>query len=111
MRKEGTQLLRLLALTAIPNVIISLHLGIARVQQKVSEIVVRQFALCVLTLGLGYLFLRMYGITGVGMGILMSETVVALVLFFTSLWPILGKPIVSSIQGSSRLLRSDSKHD
>jgi O-antigen/teichoic acid export membrane protein len=96
---EGTLLMRLLTLSALPNVIISLHVGIARVQQKVSEIVGRQFALCVLTLGLSYYFLQVYGITGVGIGVLTSEIVVAIVLLFTSLWPIVGAPLVARIKG------------
>jgi hypothetical protein len=92
--EEGTTLIRLLTLTALPNVIISLHLGVARVQQRVSEVIIRQFALCVLTLGLSYLFLEWYGIVGVGWAILISESIVAVVLLFTSLWPIIGTPLV-----------------
>jgi len=87
-------LIRLLTLTAIPNIIISLHLGIARVQQRVSEVIIRQFALCVLTLGLSYFALKSYGIVGVGVAILVAETIVAIVLLFTSLWPIIGTPLV-----------------
>jgi len=91
---EGTQLMRLLTLTAIPNIITALHLVTARAQQKVAEIIIRQFALCVLTLGLSYFMLNAYGIVGVGWAVLISESVVAIVLIFTSLWPILGTPLV-----------------
>jgi hypothetical protein len=44
-------------------------------------------------LGLSYIFLKIYGIVGVGIAVLVSESVVALVLLFTSLWPIIGAPL------------------
>jgi len=91
--EEGTLLLRLLALTALPNIVISLYVCIARVRQKVFDVVVSQFVLCVLTLSTGYVFLGMYGISGVGIAILLSESLVAIGLLATSLWPILGAPI------------------
>lgn len=90
---EGSQLLRLLTLSALPNVIISLYLGIARVRQRVSGIIVLQLVLCVLTLGLSSLFLERYGITGVGMAILISEVIVAVVILLTTLRPILISPV------------------
>jgi O-antigen/teichoic acid export membrane protein len=110
--EEGTQLLRLLALTALPNVIISLHLGVTRVQQRVAEVIIRQFALCVLTLGLSYIFLKMYGIVGVGVAVLVSESVVALVLLFTSLWPIIGTPLFAKYSSvATRSISVDSQQE
>jgi len=107
--EEGTQLIRLLALSAFPNVIILLHLGVARAQHRTSEAIFRQFALCVLTLGLSYYLLGIYGITGVGVAVLVSDSLVALVLFFTSLWPIIGAPIFVKYSGMiTRPIRVDS---
>ena len=91
---EGTQLLRLLTLTTIPNVVISLYLGIARVRQQVSGIIFVQGAFCVLTLGLSYLLLPMVGIVGVGIAVLVGESCIAVTLFFTNLWPILCTPLL-----------------
>ena len=74
---EGTALFRLLVLAAIPNLVTTMYIGIARVQQHVAVITVIQGAFCVLGLGLSYLLLPMYGITGVGLAILLSDTLVA----------------------------------
>ena len=90
---EGTQLLRLLTLAAFPNVITSLYLGIARVRQRVAGIIVLQLLLCVLSLGLSAIFLELYGITGVGWAILVSEVVLAIGVLVTSLRPILLTPL------------------
>ena len=98
---EGTQLLRLLTLAALPNIIISLYLGIARVRQRVSGIILLQLVLCVLTLGLSFIFLDEYGITGVGLAILVSEVVVAVGLLLTSLRPILLEPLWLKLLGRS----------
>jgi O-antigen/teichoic acid export membrane protein len=98
---EGTQLLRLLALAALPNILTSLYLGIARVKQRVSGIIALQVALCVLTLGLSSLFLQRYGITGVGIAILVSEVIVALGVLVTGLRSILLKPLWLKLVGPS----------
>jgi O-antigen/teichoic acid export membrane protein len=92
---QGAQLLRLLTLSALPNVLTSLYLDIARVRQRVGGIIALQLALCVLTLGLSSVLLERYGITGVGMAILASEIIVALVVLLTSLRPILMTPVAS----------------
>jgi O-antigen/teichoic acid export membrane protein len=108
---EGTQLLRLLTLAAVPNVIISLYLGIARVRQQVSGIILVQVALCVLTLGLSYFLIKLYGITGVGIAILATETGVAVALLLTGLRPILATSLpFGFLELSSRLLRISGEH-
>jgi O-antigen/teichoic acid export membrane protein len=91
---QGTQLLRLLTLASLPNIITSLYLGIARVRQRVSGIIALQLALCVLTLGLSTLWLGCYGITGVGLAILVSEMVVAAGVLLFGLRPILITPLL-----------------
>ena len=89
----GTQLLRLLSLTVLPNIVISLYMGVARVQQRVAGIILVQGALCVLTLGLGYLLLPRFGIIGVGAAVLVSEGLLALVLLCTVLRPLVWPPL------------------
>ncbi len=74
---EGAGLLRLLALGALPNLVNMLYLSVARVRNRVGAIVVVQAALCALALGLSYPLLHLYGITGVGIAWLSSQTLVA----------------------------------
>jgi len=74
---EGADLLRLLALGALPNLVNMLYLSVARVRNRVGAIVIVQAALCALTLGLSYPLLHRYGIIGVGIAWLSSQTLVA----------------------------------
>jgi O-antigen/teichoic acid export membrane protein len=86
---EGTTLLRLLSLSAVPNIITSLYLSIVRVQRRMKAVVTMLVSLCVLILGLTYLLLPVYGINGIGIAWLVGQTAVALVLLLTefrSLW-------------------------
>lgn len=93
---EGGTLLRLLALSAIPYSINVLYLGFARVRHQIGGIVLVQGSLCILGLGLSYALLHTYGITGVGLGWLVSQTIVALVLIFTRLRPVISVVIRGS---------------
>jgi O-antigen/teichoic acid export membrane protein len=86
---EGAMLLRLLALSAIPNVIVVLYVSLARVENRVRGIVMVQGALCVLVLSMSYVLLQTFGITGVGLAWLASQTVVAVFLWLTRLRSIL----------------------
>jgi LysM repeat protein/O-antigen/teichoic acid export membrane protein len=74
---EGAGLLRLLALGALPNLVNMLYLSVARVRHRVVTIVAVQMALCMLTLGLSYPLLHVYGIMGIGIAWLSSQTLVA----------------------------------
>jgi O-antigen/teichoic acid export membrane protein len=80
---EGTTLLRLLCLSALPNIITSLYTSIARVQQRMTAIVVVQVSLCSLILLITFLLLGRYGITGIGIAWLAGQTIVAVILLFT----------------------------
>jgi O-antigen/teichoic acid export membrane protein len=82
---EGAELLRWLALATLPNTIIVLYIALARVQNRVAGIIVVQGALCVLVLGLSYGLLDVYGIAGVGIAWLTSQTVVAICLLLPHL--------------------------
>ncbi len=93
---EGASLLRLLALATIPNVVVILYLGFLRVQNRIGGVIGVHGAIAVATLGLSYVWLRSYGITGVGLAWLVSQTVMAVFLLFTHLRPILRRdPAVS----------------
>lgn len=82
---EGTTLLRLLSLSAIPNIVQALYVSIARVQRRMAAIVIILGVFCALVLVLSYLLLRLYGITGVGVAWLVSQTIIAAILALTQL--------------------------
>jgi O-antigen/teichoic acid export membrane protein len=82
---QGTDLLRLLALATIPNIVNALYIGIARVRRRMASIVLVQGALCIISLGLTPVLLHVYGIAGVGLAWLISQSVVAVFLMFTEL--------------------------
>lgn len=87
---EGTKLLRLLAISTLPNTILMLYLSIARVQNNTRGVILSQGALCLSLLGLSYELLPQWGITGVGWASLISQSAVALLLLsLTSLRGIL----------------------
>lgn len=83
--EEGATLLRLVALSTIPNIVVSVYISVARVQRWMPSIIAVQGTLCVLTLGLSYILLPIYGITSVGVVMITSQLIVALVLLFTRL--------------------------
>ncbi|MEZ4863305.1 MAG: hypothetical protein R3C14_18455 [Caldilineaceae bacterium] len=86
---EGTLLLRLLALATLPNVLIMLYLSFVRVQNQIKGVILTQGALCVLLLGLSYTLLPHYGIIGVGIAALVSQSVTAILVMVTPLRPLL----------------------
>jgi O-antigen/teichoic acid export membrane protein len=77
---EGTELLRWLTLATLPNAVMVLYIALARVHNRVAGIIAVQAVACVLVLGLSYPLLEIYGITGVGIAWLTSQTIVALCL-------------------------------
>jgi O-antigen/teichoic acid export membrane protein len=86
---EGTVLLRLLALATVPNILVVLYISVLRVQNRVWGLVLVQGALAGLLLGMSYWLLPLWGITGVGVAALVSQTVVAVALMFSGLAPVL----------------------
>ncbi|HJW91738.1 MAG TPA: hypothetical protein VJ436_13950 [Anaerolineales bacterium] len=88
---EGTMLLRLLALSILPNSLVWLYIGTARVRNQPKGVVLVQGSLCVLVLGLSYFFLQEFGITGVGLAWLVSQTVIAVYLYLTQIKPIIAE--------------------
>jgi aminoglycoside phosphotransferase (APT) family kinase protein/O-antigen/teichoic acid export membrane protein len=85
---EGTALLRLLALSALPHIVNSLYISVARVQRRVRAIVIVLASLCALVLILSHILLQRYGITGVGVAWLVSQTIIAVILWATQLRPL-----------------------
>jgi O-antigen/teichoic acid export membrane protein len=79
---EGTTLLRLLALAAIPQVIVALALALARIRRRVIEVIAIQAVSCGFVLGLGLILLRTYGLSGIGIAWLVGQTILAIFLAF-----------------------------
>jgi O-antigen/teichoic acid export membrane protein len=95
---EGAGLLRLLALSAIPYIIITIYISVARVQRRVTAVVLVLASLCALVLTLSHFLLRIYGIQGVGLAWLASQTLIAAVLLTKQL-----RPLWSSRRGEGAL--------
>jgi O-antigen/teichoic acid export membrane protein/hydroxymethylpyrimidine pyrophosphatase-like HAD family hydrolase len=74
---EGTTLLRILALAAVANVVNTIAVSAARVQRRMTFVVVVLASQCVLSLGLAVPLLRLYGIVGVGLAWLIGQISVA----------------------------------
>jgi len=89
---EGTTLLRLLCISAIPNIVTSLYTSVSRVKRRMRAIVVMVVSLCALILGLTYLLIAAYGIAGIGIAWLVGQTVVAVYLLLTEFRPLLFPP-------------------
>ena len=82
---EGTALFRLLCLSALPNIVTSLYISVARVQRRMIAIALVLASLSALVLTLSYILLEVYGITGIGVAWLLSQTIIAVVLVLTQL--------------------------
>ncbi|HSD82331.1 MAG TPA: phosphotransferase, partial [Anaerolineae bacterium] len=82
---ESTTLLRLLSLSALPSIVVTLYLSMARVQRRMRSMVAVQGALCLLVIGLGLGLLARLGIEGLGWAWLISQTLMAVLLLLTQL--------------------------
>jgi O-antigen/teichoic acid export membrane protein len=78
--ENATVLMQLLALSALPNIYNMVYVGLARVQNRIWSVVFVYGANAVMVLGLSVLFLPHFGITGVGLAWVISQTSIALVL-------------------------------
>jgi O-antigen/teichoic acid export membrane protein len=87
---EGAPVLRLLALGALPNIVNTLYMSIARIRRGMLRVLVTQVALSGIMLSLTPVLVHVYGITGVGLAWLIGQTVVASVLMMTELRPLMG---------------------
>lgn len=99
---EGTTLLRLMALAVLPRVLIEVYLSALRAQNKARQLAIVQVGLAALVLVSMLALFPVFGVNGVGVGLLGSELIVGL-LILRELRKILkfdetGQPIVA--QGS-----------
>lgn len=80
--EHGSTVLRLLALGALPRVVVELYIGVLRVQGRTGVLAVLQGAMCVLVLGSAAVLFTPAGIAGAGWAVLIGMTVVAVVSVF-----------------------------
>ncbi|MFJ5777104.1 lipopolysaccharide biosynthesis protein [Streptomyces sp. NPDC093094] len=77
---EGSTLLRLLALSALPNLLLSVAIDVVRARRRLRWAVALQVAMCVLALGLTRLLLPEVGVVGAGVAWLVTQCVIAVFL-------------------------------
>jgi len=82
---EGANLLRLLALSALPFGVTSVFLGVARVEGRVTAVAVIQAVMVLLVLGMGIPLLHLYGIVGMGLAWLAGQSLIAAALVLAAL--------------------------
>jgi hypothetical protein len=82
---NATTLLRLLLLSAIPNVVTVTYLSVARVQRRMGAVIGATAALAVGVVGLSVVLTNAVGVTGVGVAWLVSQSVLATVLLLGEL--------------------------
>jgi O-antigen/teichoic acid export membrane protein len=85
----GTPLLRWLAIGALPNVIVTLGVSVARIEHRGAIVVGFPAAHAVTVIGLSALLLPGLGIEAVGIAWTGSQTVLALLMLATILRPVL----------------------
>jgi len=76
----GSTLLRLLALSAVPNCANAIAVSGARAQRRMSAVVGLLGSLCLLVVVLSVVLLRVQGVNGVGTSWLIGQTIVAVVV-------------------------------
>jgi O-antigen/teichoic acid export membrane protein len=84
----GTGLLRLLALGTIPNVVVALGIGVARIEHRGQTVVAIQAAQFAILVGLSAVLLPGMGIVAVGVTWVGSQVLLAAVLLATVLRPL-----------------------
>lgn len=77
---EGAVVLQLLSLAALPLAVINVTQSIARVLRRMHLVIIMAGMSCVLSLSLTYFLSIDYGLFGVGLGYLISQVIVALVV-------------------------------
>ncbi|MCX4749926.1 hypothetical protein OG455_31165 [Kitasatospora sp. NBC_01287] len=80
---QGTTPVRLLALAAVPNLLLDVAIDVARARRRLRWVVGLQAALCVLVLGLGTALMPRLGLTGIALAWLLAELALAVPLLLT----------------------------
>jgi O-antigen/teichoic acid export membrane protein len=91
--REGSELLRWLALAALPSVIVAVGLAFVRIQARSFMVAVINGALFSSLFCSSYLLVPHHGIRAIGIAAFVSESAVALVMSATLLRPVLRPPL------------------
>lgn len=83
--KEGTTLLRLLILSALPNIFVMIYFSLARVQDRIWGLFFVQGMATILLLTMSYLLLPGWGLTGIGIASLASQSIMAIWVLYMQL--------------------------
>ncbi len=86
---HGAGLLRLLAISEVPNSLVSLYFAVARVQRRTRDIALVQAGISAVFLTLLFTLLPVYGITGAGVAAVASQALAAALLLATRMRPLL----------------------
>jgi O-antigen/teichoic acid export membrane protein/aminoglycoside phosphotransferase (APT) family kinase protein len=86
--ESATGVLRLLCLSALPNIVTTLYVSMVRVQRRMKALLIMYMSMCALVIGFTFWLLPLLGILGIGVAWLVGQTIVALVLLATELRPI-----------------------
>jgi O-antigen/teichoic acid export membrane protein len=84
---EGSNLLRLLAVAAVPYGVVSVYISVVRVQRRVRRAAIVLAVMCGLVLTLSAVFLRWFGLEGVGIAWLLTQTALGGFLLLFQLRP------------------------
>ncbi|MFD4722008.1 lipopolysaccharide biosynthesis protein [Streptomyces sp. NPDC058423] len=77
--EHGTTVLRLLAAAALPRVVVELYIGVLRVQGRTGVLAALQGTMCAMVLGSAAVLTGPAGISGAGLAMLLSMSLMALV--------------------------------
>jgi O-antigen/teichoic acid export membrane protein len=89
---HATDALRLVALSAIPNVVTTLYVYACRARRKMLRVVIVLAAECSIVFVLSYVLLDPWGIAGVGAAWVIGQTVVAVAILIRTLPALVAQP-------------------
>jgi O-antigen/teichoic acid export membrane protein len=84
--RHGTGLLRLLLLSALPNLVVAVAVSVCRARRRMKTVIAILAAVCSLALVLMVVLLPVLGLTGAGAAWLIAQSAVAAVLVWRRSW-------------------------
>ncbi|MDH3658924.1 MAG: hypothetical protein OEU92_02660 [Alphaproteobacteria bacterium] len=77
---NAAALVRVLALSALPQIIVAIYLSVIRVEGRMGQVVLVEGALALIVLGGGIVMMRAFGLMGIGYTWLAAQTLLAVLL-------------------------------
>ncbi|HXZ05698.1 MAG TPA: polysaccharide biosynthesis C-terminal domain-containing protein, partial [Ktedonobacteraceae bacterium] len=72
--QNGQELFRIYIIAAIPDAITNIYISVLRVQRRLRFAAALNIGMAIITLGLAWIFLPVFGIAGAGWAFLISQT-------------------------------------